>query len=302
MTQHENATGSREPAGSAGIRLALCQVGTEPWDVDGNAERTVAALEEAAAGGASLAITPEVVFQGYPSHASPEDRARLRAIAEPVDGPLLTRVRDVAARTGIDAVVGFAELAADGATIHNSCAYVTGDGSVRAIYRKVHCRPFEDAAREGLYAAGDRFVVVDHTARGASCRVGLFICFDREIPESTRCLRALGAELIACPLATDTCRLDEPGPRVDNEMLTRSRAAENEVSIAVVNHAWRFNGGSFLVGPAGEVLVQLDDQPQVYVLDVPVDRVRREFRSDPLGWAGWGHRRPEVYRRYLDRP
>ena len=43
---------------------------------------------------------------------------------------------------------------------------------------------------------------------------------------------------------------------VPNELITRCRAAENELFIAVVNHARRFNGGSFLVGPTGEVLHQ----------------------------------------------
>ena len=47
------------------LQLGLCQVKTEAWDLEGNLQRTLNALEEAASQGAHLAITPECVFHGY---------------------------------------------------------------------------------------------------------------------------------------------------------------------------------------------------------------------------------------------
>ena len=130
-------------------------------------------------------------------------------------------------------------------------------------------------------------------------RVGVMICFDREIPESVRCLRAMGSYLIACPLATNTSDLSKFIDRADNEMITRCRAAENEVFIAVVNHAGRFNGGTFLVGPNGQMLHQMGTEAGVEVLDVPLGAVAEKFHSKPLGWMGWGYRRQSVYDRHL---
>jgi hypothetical protein len=68
----------------ARLRLALCQVKTKAWDVAGNVQRTMDALEEAAAQGAQLAVTPECVFHSYGFGENREDtRKRQLEIAEP---------------------------------------------------------------------------------------------------------------------------------------------------------------------------------------------------------------------------
>ncbi len=85
----------------------------------------------------------------------------------------------------------------------------------------------------------------------------------------------------------------------DNELITRCRAAENEVFIAVVNHAIRFNGGSFVVGQGGQKIIQRGAAPEVCVIELPVGAAADKFHSQPLGWMGWGYRRPEVYEKYL---
>jgi predicted amidohydrolase len=285
--------------GHAVLRLALCQVATEPWDIAGNLGRTIAALDDAGRQGAQMALTPECVFHGYaPMEGGPEaSLLRLLDAAETIDGPGIAAVREVAARHGIHVLVGFAER--DGNRVHNAAAFIGPDGALVDVYRKVHLRPFESIAGTGAFTPGDRFWVHEAAFDGGTVRAGAMICFDREIPESARSLRALGAELVLCPLACDTAAFGAPVNYAHNEELTRARAAENEVFIAVVNHARRMNGGSFVVGPGGEVLVQLGPDAETRVVEVPVGVVRDRFHADPLGWLGWGYRRPEVYARYL---
>ena len=53
----------------ARLRVAACQINTVVGDLDGNAERILAALAEAESGGADLAVFPELTVTGYP----PED-------------------------------------------------------------------------------------------------------------------------------------------------------------------------------------------------------------------------------------
>ena len=289
------------------VRVALCQVETRPWDLDGNADRLLVALDRAAREGAELAVTPECVFHGYGDPPPGEHvRGPLLDAAETMEGgPRVRAVRAAAARHGMDVVLGFAERSDDGARLHNTAALISGRGpdagGVVYAYRKVHCRPFESAEHQGAFTPGDAFHVAAREYAGGRSRVGTFICFDREIPESARCLRALGAELIACPLATPTYDLYRPPGegRADNEVITRARAAENEVYIAVVNHAGRFNGGSLVVGPLGEPVAQMGSRAGVLVVDLPLGRVAEHHHADPLGWMGWGYRRPAVYDRYL---
>ena len=74
-----------------------------------------------------------------------------------------------------------------------------------------------------------------------------FVSIERS-PSPIRCVRSLGAEIVLCPLACDTTPVEASPGYGHNEAITRTRAAENEVFIVVVNHANRFNGGSYCAG------------------------------------------------------
>lgn len=282
----------------AAIRLALCQVETSPWDTQGNLKGVLAALEAAAEQGAGLAITPECVFHGYGFDEGRIMAEKMRDAAEPLNGDRLAAIKKAVCRHRLPTVVGFAE-AGPGGKYFNTAALIDAQGELVYVYRKIHCRDFESIEHAGFFTPGDSFHVATVPLRGHHVQVGTLICFDREIPESVRCLRALGAELIACPLACPTYRMDASSGEVDNEMITRVRAAENEVFIAVVNHAGRFNGGSFVVGPGGEVLHQMGSSSGVDIVEVPVGVISDAFRPNPWSWMGWGFRRPSVYQRYL---
>jgi predicted amidohydrolase len=291
----EETARSRE-GDAASLKVALCQVLTEPWETEANLGRALAGLQVAAERGAELAIMPECVLHGYAFEQEGDPR-RVLDVAEPLDSSTIARLREAVRDLAMDVVFGFAER--EGERVFNSAAFISRAGEVLDVYRKVHCRDFEDVTRDGWFTPGDRFFALDRAYGQRTFRIGTIICFDREVTESVRCLRALGAQVVACPLACDTRSVLQYHARAENEMITRARAAENEVFIVVVNHAGRCNGGSFAVGPQGEVLHQMDAEPGIVVLDVPVGVVAERFHSRPLGWMGWGFRRPEVYARYL---
>ncbi len=60
--------------------IALAQLNPTVGDVDGNAERLLAARDEAAAGGADLVVYTELVLIGYP----PEDLVHKPALVDRV--------------------------------------------------------------------------------------------------------------------------------------------------------------------------------------------------------------------------
>ena len=276
------------------LKLGLCQIESKQWDVKGNLRRTLEAIETAAAKGAEIAVTPECVLNGYAF----DDRGRLLEISERLDGANLRMVCGKAKEHGMAVVIGFAERGSDD-RIHNSAAFISQEGKIVDVYRKVHLRPNEDIEREGPFTAGDKFNVNTIKTADGEFKAGTMICFDREIPETMRCLRSLGSEIILCPLATNTSDMSKYFNGNDNEIITRCRAAENEVFIAVINHAKRYNGGSFVVGPTGKLVHQMGAEPGVDVIELPVGAVAKKFHSDPLGWMGWGYRRQEVYDKYL---
>ena len=277
------------------VKVALCQVRTEVWKLESNLGRTLAQIDEAAEQGAHIAITPECVLHGY-APLCDGYKDKMLQIAQPVDGEVITAFREKAENHGMHVVLGFAEIDQQ-SNIYNTAITIDNYGNIQSRYRKVHCRDFESITGSGVFKAGNEFFVRPLRLGAETYKVGTMICFDREIPETVRCLRSLGAELIACPLATDTDGFYDTF--INNESLTRVRAAENEVFIAVANHSGRFNGGSFLVGPGGEVVHKMDDRPGVATVSIHLKVVDEQFHKRPYGWMGWGYRRPDVYQKHM---
>lgn len=287
------------PVPEGSMRVGLCQVFTEPWAVDANVERTVQALEKAGAAGANLAITPECVFHGYGFLPNKDDQyKRLLEVAEPLESPRIDRIRAIAAKHRMAIVVGLAQKDEKN-RIFNTALFIDQKGELKFRYRKVHCREFESATWNGVFTPGDDFFVGQVEVNQSRFKIGVMICFDREITETVRCLRALGSHFIACPLATVTYPLTRFETKVDNEVITRCRASENEVFIAVVNHSGTQNGGTFIVGPRGEPLVQMGEGAETRIMDVEMNELFTTYQGNPLSWMGWAYRRQNIYSKYL---
>jgi len=288
--------------GYSTLKIGMCQVYTEEWAVEANIKRTLEAIDLASKQGAEIAVTPECVFHGYPidetKSKSESFRRKLFSVAETPDSENLKLFKEKARDKGIYILVGFVEKG-ECELIHNTAALISPDGQFVYLYRKVHCRNFENINHWGYFSPGDNFYTADLQFKGKHYNVGTIICFDREIPESLRCMRSLGAELVLCPLATNTSKMNRNKNETDNEIITRVGSTCNELFIVVVNHAGRFNGGSFITGPKGELLCQMNADPGVLTYEVPTGIISKEFHNEPLGWMGWNYRRPEIYKKYI---
>ena len=288
--------------GYSTVKIGMCQVFTKEWDVEANIGRALEAIDLASEQGAEIAVTPECVFSGYPfddsNGKSGSFRKKLYSLAESLDSEHVKLFKDKAKDKGLYISVGFVEKG-EGELIHNTAALISPDGQFVYVYRKVHCRHFESIKHWGYFSPGSDFFSAELQFNERRFNVGTIICFDREIPESLRCMRSLGAELILCPLATDTSDMTLYKNETDNEMITKVGSTCNELFVVVVNHAGRFNGGSFIVGPKGELFCQMTTDAGVLIYDLPVGIISKEFHNDPLGWMGWGYRRPEIYKKYL---
>lgn len=277
------------------LKVAICQIATKQWDVKGNYEKILNALEESAQKGADIAITPECSIHGYGFDGTNNLFEETKKYSFTIDSEIIKSICLKVKELNIYTLLGFSEL--EGDNIYNTAILISKNGEIVYKYRKVHCRNFEDKKFTGPFTAGEDFYVEKISGEEGEFSLGTIICFDREVPESIRTLRKLGAEFIACPLACDTEDLYNP-KYTDNETVTRVRAVENEVFIAVVNHAERFNGGSYIVGPGGKILHQMGKEAGVDVVEVPLGVIKDRFHNDPLSWMGFGYRRPEVYKKY----
>lgn len=222
------------------ITLAALQMKSESGDVAANLARIEKAAVEAASKGASLLLTPELSLTGY---GGGETVSRL---AEPADGPAVQALRALSRKTGVAIIAGFAEL--DGGTVYNSAAYVDGDRTP-VIYRKSHL--YGDYERN-LFAPGEPAThLFEH--RGVTC--GMLICYDVEFPENVRRLALAGAEAVLVPTALPA---GWSGAFIAEHMI-RTRAFENQVFVAYINHCgsderFSFAGLSRIASPDGNLI------------------------------------------------
>ena len=172
-------------------------------------------------------------------HADLNKQALLE-VAEPLDGPRVTALRELAADLGVWLIPGsVCELGANG-ELFNTAIALSPEGALVASYRKVFpWRPYEP------FDAGDRFVTFDLPGIG---RAGFSICYDAWFPEVTRHLAWMGAEVVLNLVKTTTC--DRP----QEVVLARANAIVNQVFVVSVNCAGPIGTGqSLIVDPEGLV-------------------------------------------------
>jgi predicted amidohydrolase len=210
---------------------------------------------------AELLVYPELYLCGLDGRAAERD-AHMAEVAEPLDGPRVETLRQVAGDVGRWIVPGSVyERSAEG-DVYNTTVLLSPQGEIVASYRKCFpWRPYE------VCRPGDRFVVADIPGRG---RVGLSICYDTWFPEVVRHLAWMGAEVIITPTLTPTS--DRPQELV----LTRANAIANQVFVISVNGAAPHSTGhSLVVGPEGEVRSEAGEAATVLTDVLDLDQVTR---------------------------
>jgi N-carbamoylputrescine amidase len=279
------------------MRLGLTQFAAVPTPAD-NVAQAVRMVGEAAADGAELVLPHELVSTEYfPAFAVDDAYFDL---AEPVDGPTVTALRDAAVEHRCAVLVPWFERVGPG-RYFNSAVLLGPDGALRGTWRKTHI------PRVQVDDGAGRLVPVDEkyyfepgpspyeVARVAGTTLGVLICHDRHFPEVARCLALAGAELLLVP---STSRGIPEAPDVVDVWRTelRATAIQDMAWVAATNRVGTegvqtFLGHSGVFGPRGEVLASAGDGPEVLVTDVPVGEIEglrraRGFLRD---------RRPDTY-------
>jgi deaminated glutathione amidase len=264
--------------------VAAIQLNSTP-DLEANLARAQAYIEAAASRGARLVALPE----HFACLGSPADTA---AAAQPLDGPLVTRFRELARRLGIFLLLGsFPERTPEKARPYNTSLLLGPRGQILASYRKMHL--FDVDLPGGAPCRESEFThpgadVVTAALPGESFTAGLAICYDLRFPELFRAQVSRGANLFLLPAAfTLTTGRDHW------EVLLRARAIENLAYVVATaqygQHApgHRTYGRSLIIDPWGLPLAQAPDGEGLILARLDYERLQRLRRELPC----LGHRR-----------
>lgn len=265
------------------IALFQAQSGIDPAV---NAERLVAAVREAAGGGAAMLFTPEM------SGMLDRDRERALGKAAPeADDAVLAAVREAAAKDGIWVHLGSLALRGEHGKLVNRGFVIDDAGEIRARYDKIHLfdvdLPTGESWRESaMYEAGKSAVMVPDTPVG---KLGLTICYDLRFPELFQRLSDAGADVISVPAAFTV-----PTGRAHWQVLMRARAIEAELFIVAAAQAGRHEDGretyghSLVADPWGELVLEMGGEPGLAFAELDLARIADVRARIPVHQ----HRRP----------
>ncbi len=238
------------------MKAALLQM-VSSCSLADNLDQAQALLKQAAAQGAELAVLPE-----YFCLLGRRDTDKL-GIAEVFgDGPMQTRLAQMARLQGVYLVAGSLPLRIQGDETHvrNACLVFDPQGACVARYDKMHLFHFDNGHERyderQVLQAGDTPVCFDLPSRdGHTWRVGLSICFDLRFPSLYRQLTAMGAELLLVPSA-----FTHTTGSAHWEVLLRARALDNLAWVGAAAQGGLHENGrqtwghSMWVDPWGQVL------------------------------------------------
>ncbi|MGD0308529.1 MAG: nitrilase-related carbon-nitrogen hydrolase [Acidobacteriota bacterium] len=267
------------------MKIALIQQHATT-DREENIKRGALALEQAAAGGARLAVFPELAFlRFFPQRRRGEQP---EPWAETIPGPTTDLFAGLAKKLGVVVVLNLYERS--GGRTYDSSPVLDADGRLAGVTRMIHIIDSPCFCETDFYHPGDHGAAVYETAVG---RLGVAICYDRHFPEYMRGLGVKGAEIVAVPQAGS---IAEWPPGVYEAEL-QVAGFQSGYFTALANRVGpeellTFAGESFVTDPMGRVIARAP-AGQDYILYSDLDfsllkecSARRHFLPD---------RRPDIY-------
>ncbi len=251
---------------------AAMRVQPTRWDKSHNFDLLKKFATDATLQGAELVVTCEGFLDGYTGNAKLTPgltREQYLEIGEPIDGPWMKRVAELASALKVYLAVGFAERRDQ--QMYNSVVVYSPAGESALHYSKTHTKG------EIFNTPGTHFPVAE-TRLGT---LGALICYDRRFPEVPRILALKGAQVLILPAyGTD-------GER--NEALLRTRAWENSVWVVYVKQ-----NQALIINPSGKIVARdAGDHDQLVLATIEI--------GDNVGTGDiLEHRPPEFYREIIE--
>lgn len=242
-------------------------------------------LSDARAGGAELAVLPEIPLNPW----SPATQIARDDDAESPNGRRHQLLSTAAREAGIGVIGGAIVIDETTGIRHNTALVFDRAGLLVSTYRKVHL-PDEAGFYEGCHyePGGDPPQVV----RAFELPLGIQICSDINRPEGSQLLSAMGAAVIVNPRATEASTFERW------KLVFRAAALTACAYVLSVNRrapeqGVALGGPSIAVDPDGNVLVESTDPVVCVDLDAQVVATARRrypgyLRFFPSVYArGW---------------
>lgn len=246
-------------------------------------------VADAAAAGVQILCLQEIFYGPY---FPAEQHRRWYDMAEPIPGPTVNRMAELARRHAMVMVVPIMEAPLPG-VYYNTSAVIDADGTILGLYRKNHLPQCEPGFWEKFYFSPGNLGYPVFATRYA--KVGVYTCYDRHFPEGARVLGLNGAEIVFNPSATVAglseylWTLEQPAHAVANQYFM---GCINRVGWEKPWNIGEFYGNSYFCDPRGQIVKRASrDRDELLVADLDLDQIVEVRKT----WQFFRDRRPGDY-------
>ena len=274
---------------AAPVTCAVVQL-CSTQDVEQNLQTAARFIREAGAAGAQIVATPEntAFLRTDPTAAAP---------TQTLDGPIVSRLREVARDAGVWLIIGSMQEAVPGEDTRYANTSVVIDGTqpeapITATYRKLHLFdidiPGGESQKESDWIVPGEEPV---TTSIAGVETGLSICYDLRFPALYQRLRDRDAKILTVPAA-----FTEFTGKDHWLLLLRARAVETQCFVVAPNQVGhhggkrRSYGKSAIIDPWGIPIAVAPDGPGWVMARLDLAQQARIRASLPCH----AHRHPAV--------
>lgn len=253
-----------------------------------NKQRNLAKIEEMVwrsknGYSSDLVLFPECAVTGYCYFS----REEVAAVAEPVTGPSVSRLRSMARDAGIRLIAG--TIIREGDSLFNAVCYCGKNGEFH-VYRKSHL-PF--MALDKHVDKGDSL----HVFASDFGKFGMMVCYELRFPEVARELALQGARIIFQPTNLPC------GGEAHPDFFTRARACENRMFLVSCNRVgdecgFHFLGRSQIIDISGKVLEEMGEEEGIICRTLDLATAENKnivVIPDEYETHIFSDRRPELY-------
>lgn len=221
-----------------------------------NAKRACEILRECAAVGSNLLVLPELYLTGYEIADTLAAPLKKKLLKQRVTQALELLQRQTK-ETGVDIIISYPLFSPGHEKPFIALQYFS-QGISLALHKKINLCNYAQYTEHLTFTAGDEISV----ARTGSGMAGLFVCEDLWHVTNAIFAAKAGAEVLFYPSAATVLKKGDGENYLSNwKMITASTAFTQTSFVVCCNQAVSdtalYFGGSHIVTPDGEILVQL---------------------------------------------
>lgn len=258
------------------MKVALVQWDIKKGNFKENAQKLCQLAEQAAKTQPDVIVLPEMWNISYAL-------TELEHLADKDGAESFTLLSKLAKKYRIPIVGGSVATKREG-QFFNTAYTADADGSLINQYDKVHL--FGLMAEDQYLSAGQsdsQFIIAGHPASQV-------ICYDIRFPEWVRKQMATGSEILFVSAQWPKERAFQW------KVLLQARAIENQAFVVAVNRVGQegsegFGGGSLVIDPLGQILLEAGETEGVYTAEIDLEQVKKVRGQIPV----FADRRTDLY-------